>query len=439
MARVKLTAGRVAEFTTDKGQAFLWDSEVPGLALRATSSGHKAYIFQSRIDGKTPRMTIGDIGSWSIDEAKMKAKEWQRQIDNGQDPRQVIADKKADVQAVKLAKQEKIEAAAEQFRKESVTVSEAWAEYLAECSPKWSVAHLRDHERYAYQGGGEYKRGSGVRVSGVMAELMPLRLIDLTSERLEEWLQKESITRATSTAGAFRLLRAFINWCKEKKRYTGLLVVADVGRIARKTIPKGKSKDDCLQREQLNSWFKAVQQISNPVISAYLRVTLLSGARREEIACLQWEDVDFRWLTMTIRDKVEGERVIPLTPYVAHLLSGLPRRNQWVFSSMSAADGRLVEPRIAHNKALAVAGLPSLSIHGLRRSFGTLAEWVEMPTGVVAQIQGHKPSAIAEKHYRRRPVDLLRMWHTKLEAWILECADIEFIPVEVTERLRVVK
>lgn len=439
MARVKLTAGRVAEFTTDKGQAFLWDSEVPGLALRATSSGHKAYIFQSRIDGKTPRMTIGDIGSWSIDEAKMKAKEWQRQIDNGQDPRQVIADKKADVQAVKLAKQEKIEAAAEQFRKESVTVSEAWAEYLAECSPKWSVAHLSDHERYAYQGGGEYKRGSGVRVSGVMAELMPLRLIDITSERLEEWLQKESITRATSTAGAFRLFRAFINWCKEKKRYTGLLVVADIGRIARKTIPKGKSKDDCLQREQLNSWFKAVQQISNPVISAYLQVTLLSGARREEIACLQWVDVDFRWLTMIIRDKVEGERVIPLTPYVAHLLSGLPRRNQWVFSSMSAADGRLVEPRIAHNKALAVAGLPSLSIHGLRRSFGTLAEWVEMPTGVVAQIQGHKPSAIAEKHYRRRPVDLLRMWHTKLEAWILECADIEFIPVEVTERLRVVK
>ena len=73
-----------------------------------------------------------------------------------------------------------------------------------------------------------------------------------------------------------------------------------------------------------------------------------------------------------------------------------------------------------------MAGLPPLSIHGLRRSFGTLAEWVEMPTGVVAQIQGHKPSAIAEKHYRRRPVDLLRMWHTKLEAWILECAGIEF-------------
>ena len=45
--------------------------------------------------------------------------------------------------------------------------------------------------------------------------------------------------------------------------------------------------------------------------------------------------------------------------------------------------------------------------------------------GVVAQIQGHKPSALAEKHYRRRPLDLLRMWHTKIEGWILEQAGIK--------------
>jgi hypothetical protein len=55
-----------------------------------------------------------------------------------------------------------------------------------------------------------------------------------------------------------------------------------------------------------------------------------------------------------------------------------------------------------------------------------LAEWVEMLIGIVAQIEGRKPSAIAEKRYRRRPLDLLRLWHTKLEAWIFEQAGIEF-------------
>ncbi|WP_251199492.1 hypothetical protein [Aromatoleum aromaticum] len=97
----------------------------------------------------------------------------------------------------------------------------------------------------------------------------------------------------------------------------------------------------------------------------------------------------------------------------------------WVFSSRTAASGRLQEPRIGHNKALTAAGLPALSLHGLRRSFGTLAEWVECPAGISAQIMGHKPSAIAEKHYRRRPLDLLRQWHTKIEGWILEQAGIE--------------
>jgi len=63
-------------------------------------------------------------------------------------------------------------------------------------------------------------------------------------------------------------------------------------------------------------------------------------------------------------------------------------------------------------------------LHGLLRSFGTLAEWVECPVGVVAQIQGHKPSAIAEKHYRRRPIDLLRLWHERIEGWILDEAGL---------------
>ena len=101
-----------------------------------------------------------------------------------------------------------------------------------------------------------------------------------------------------------------------------------------------------------------------------------------------------------------------------------------MFSSANAKSGRIQEPRIAHNKALTAAGLPALSIHGLRRSFGTLVEWVECPAGIAAQIMGHKPSATAEKHYRRRPLDLLRMWHVKIEGWILEQAGIEQPKIE---------
>ena len=92
----------------------------------------------------------------------------------------------------------------------------------------------------------------------------------------------------------------------------------------------------------------------------------------------------------------------------------------------------------ASSTALTTAGLPALSIHGLRRSFGTLAEWVECPAGVSAQIMGHKPSATAEKHYRVRPLDLLRMWHTKIEDWILEQAGVPHEAEHEPGTLRVV-
>jgi integrase len=73
-----------------------------------------------------------------------------------------------------------------------------------------------------------------------------------------------------------------------------------------------------------------------------------------------------------------------------------------------------------------VARIGYLTLHGLRRSFGTLSEWLDVPAGVVAQIQGHKPSATAEKHYRVRPPDLLRIHHEKIEAWVLEQAGVTF-------------
>jgi integrase len=148
--------------------------------------------------------------------------------------------------------------------------------------------------------------------------------------------------------------------------------------------------------------------------------------------------VDFKWNSITIHDKVEGERTIPLTPYVSSLLAILPRRNAYVFSSPTAKSGRLQEPRHPHNRAIAVAGIEGLTIHGLRRSFGTLSEWVEVPAGIAAQLMGHKPSATAEKHYRRRPLDLLRMWAVKIEAWIVQEADIKQ-PVNVQTGLHVVK
>ena len=61
--RVNLTAGRVDAFTCPqiKAQAFLWDTDTPTLALRATPTGRKTYVFEARLNGSTLRITIGTL------------------------------------------------------------------------------------------------------------------------------------------------------------------------------------------------------------------------------------------------------------------------------------------------------------------------------------------------------------------------------------------
>jgi integrase len=246
---------------------------------------------------------------------------------------------------------------------------------------------------------------------------------NINREVVGAWIKREVPDRPARARLGLSLLKAFLAWASEHPKYKSVVDAKACERLSRE-LPAMQSKDDCLQKSQLGMWFQEVNKLSSIVIKSYLQILLLTGARRNELATMKWSDVDFQWHTATIRDKVEGTRKIPLTPYVEFLLYQLPRVNEFVFSSPTSKSKHITEPRIAHNQAIEAAGLPSLSIHGLRRSFVTLAEWVECPAGITAQIMGQKPSAIAEKHYIKRPVDLLRQWHTKIEKFILDEAGI---------------
>lgn len=449
MARVRLTTGRVAAFKCDaaKAQDFLWCSEVAGLGVRATpNSDNKVYIYQSKVNGKTMRLTIGKVSVWTIPNAQAEARRLQVLIDNGDDPRQVKADKLQSDNAAKLAKASQAQALAAKEARDAVTVGTAFNVYISERSatlkdgvPIWGERHRTEHLKLIKVGGLKRLRGRRpgdpeLTRDGVLVPLMGLRLVELNSAVVSAWLTKEVAHAPALAALAFRFLRAFVAWCATKEEYRHAVEpnLCQSPEVT-KDVPSPKSKkNDCLRRAQIKPWFEAVQRINNPVIAAYLQCLLLTGARRNELAALRWVDIGFQWKSMTIRDKVEGERTIPLTPYVEHLISTLPRRNEFVFSSTTSASGRIEEPRHQHNHALEAAALPPLTLHGLRRSFGTLSEWIEMPAGIAAQIMGHKPSAIAEKHYIQRELDLLHIWHVKIEAWVLE-------QVGIAQMLRIVK
>ena len=471
--RVNLTAGRVDAFTCppDKAQAFLWDTDTPTLALRATPTGRKTYVFEARLNGSTIRIKIGTLADWPIKQARTKAQGLKMLVDAGTDPREVERDRQAAAVEKKLIAAAKVEAA----KVAALTVGEVWTAYIEIRRPHWGALHYRDHGDKAKAGGlPSGRRGGGKQLTkpGPLAALMPMALRDLDQPTIEAWAANEGKTRPSSARLAWRLLTVFLTWCGEQPEYAALLPARNPAKTkkAREALGKAGVKKDVLQRGQLAAWFTAVQQLQSPVIAACLQMMLLTGARPGEVLVLRWEDVNINWRGISIRDKVEGTREIPATPYMLYLMAALPRRNEWVFSSTrklnmseknvsrreaksakrgkvapvgevleTSTTGHISEPNTPHTRACRAAGLDGLTLHGLRRSFKSLTEWLEVPVGVVAQIQGHKPSATAEKHYTVRPLDLLRVHHEKIEAWILEQAGVTFDAKAAPGALRVVQ
>ncbi len=441
----ELTAGLIERLTCPAGktQVFLRDTKAPGLRVRATAAsaknpkGLKAFVYEAKLNRQTIRRTIGDVRVWDIEAARTEARRLAVVVrSDGDDPRELERQHEADKAASIAAAAAQLEA----DKAQAVTVGEVWAVYVEERRPHWGDLHYRDHIRKAAPGGAPFKRGTGTTQPGPLFDLMAWPLRDLTAAVIEAWAAIEAKTRATSARLAWRMLKVFLGWCEEQTAYAALLPNKNPAKTkkSREALGRPGTKSDSLQREQLTVWFEAVRNIGNLQIAAYLQTLLLTGARPGEVLAIRWEDVNTQWKGLTIRDKVEGVRVIPLTPFVSQLLASLPRRNERVFSSTNSDTGHLTEPNHPHSIACKLAGIDGLTLHGLRRSFKSLTEWLEIPAGVVAQLMGHKPSATAEKHYTVRPLDLLRVHHEKIEAWILEQAWVRFVADTTAGKLRAV-
>lgn len=465
--REKLTPERIRQTKCEGGkpQTFLWDSEQKGLALRVTTNGAKSFIYQGKLNGSTIRLTLGDantmpLGSvWERDGqvktkvlqvgARALAARFAGMIAEGRDPRQVKAEATAADSAARI-----------KAKRRDAPALEAWEAYITERTPHWSAKHLRDHEDVSRAGGEPITRGrrtgmKAKRAAGILRPVLLLPLNRITEDTVRDWTKANLVKRPTRTRLALSFLGTFFRWCDESKAHRGAVNADTLKACAseKRKMPTPSARTDCLQREQLAIWFDHVQRLS-PVMAAYLQAGVLTGARREELAGLLWDDVDLAWNSLTIRDKVEGKRTIPLTPYVKALLLELQNLNNqkpsvrylkalegrgqawkpspYVFFSRTAKGGRITDPGAALAKVATAAALPSVSMHGLRRSFKSLSEWCEVPAGVVAQIMGHKPSATAEKHYTVRPLDLLRKWHTQIESWVLNEAGVP-VPTEGEE------
>ena len=123
--RENFTAGRVAEFSCPAGrhQAIYWDGKQPGLGLRVTAKGARAFVFQAWIDGGSVRVTIGHPDVWPLETIWTTDRESGQRVEVQRGARQEAARLKALVDSGVNPAEHRREQAAEKAQRKAVAES----------------------------------------------------------------------------------------------------------------------------------------------------------------------------------------------------------------------------------------------------------------------------------------------------------------------------
>ena len=96
MKHTDFSVKRVEGFRCQPGktQSIYWDGYAPGLGVRVTAAGSKSYIFEAWLHGRSMRITIGDLRTWTLGKAQAEATRLKTLTDQGLDPRRVKAEQR---------------------------------------------------------------------------------------------------------------------------------------------------------------------------------------------------------------------------------------------------------------------------------------------------------------------------------------------------------
>lgn len=179
---------------------------------------------------------------------------------------------------------------------------------------------------------------------------------------------------------------------------------------AAKGVKKFKevSRDRFLQSDELPRFFKSVADEPNETIRDFILISLLTGARRDNVLSMRWEQINFDRAEWRIPTTKNGEpQTVILSPEAVEILKARQDLDsEWVFSGTGAA-GHLIQPQKGWKRILERAGLTDLRIHDLRRTLGSWQAKTGASLSIIGKSLNHKnPSTTAI--YARLDLDPVR-------------------------------
>lgn len=394
MARGKITKRSVDSLIAKASEGFLWDSNLKGFGAKRSKSGALAYILQFRMGGreaKTRRYTIGHHGSpWTPTTARIEAERLSLLIAQGIDPVEVE----------------------QQRRREAVDLafSNYADRFTDSCTGKgWRVLVERSFRLHA-------KPVLGSR---------PLPKI--TRADVVAVFDRMPREQAANKRNVFAVLRRMFRWAVSR---------GDLERSpmeGMETPPPVKARDRWLSDEELGRiWHHTYE--THRCFGPIVRLLILTGQRREEVASLKWEELDRGeqlWSLPGDRAKNGESNRIPLAELAIKVLDEVTGGSDWpekgrVFTTSSG--GRFSgydkgKKKIDH---LLVADGGALiapwRLHDLRRTLATGFQRLGVRFEVTEAILNHMSGArsgvagIYQRHdWKSEKREAMELWNEHIE------------------------
>jgi integrase len=439
----------------------IWDARMPGLAVRITDKGKRSfYAVRRRAGVDTPSwVSLGAYPVVTLAEARAKAREALGALMEGKDPA-VVAEEKRREEARRRA--DLFEVVADEFvaRLESGNVRKVRGGGGVRRDATEIAAIIRREFLRQIRADGGWKDGEGALWRGRPIAEIARRDVREAIEAIVARGGSGSADGRRRGGGpyaarhAFAAVRRLFGWAVsrdliEKSPCEGLEAVELHGAPA--------ARDRVLTDNELCLVWRVADTAGYP-FGALVKMLLLTGQRRDEIANATWSEIDGTLLTLTIpAERMKGNFVqtVPLVPAAIAILETLPRfaGGKYLFSTTT---GKRPISGFSKMKArldaavlkFAREGAPEpaqvtiapWTLHDLRRTVRTGLSSVGVLPIIAELTIGHKQtgiSAIYDRHrYDVEKRAALTAWETKLMSIVGEpkprpAAPDDVVPLKV--------
>jgi integrase len=293
--RTKLTPAFVQKARAESGaeRSLFWDTDMPGFGLVVTAAGHRSFIIQYRMKGRSRRMTIN--GVLGLTAARKQARALLGEVAKDRDPLQE--------------------------RRTAASLAEDSFKMIAESYLAREGKKLRTVDE---------RRAALVRLVYPRIGSQPISTIRRSDiVRLLDRIEDENGPVQADRTLAY--IRKVMNWHTSRSDEFRSPIVRGMAR----TSGKDRARTRILTDDELRAVWKAAEAWPGP-FGPLLKFLLLTGARRAEAAEMTWSEISGAdWTLPAARNKVKVDLIRPLSASAQATIAPLPRigRQGFVFTT----------------------------------------------------------------------------------------------------------